>query len=61
MKQSSLEIAREVIIKALDESNIDKIDKAELMINIPHFLDTKQYRENVKILQKRMNKFKGKN
>lgn len=60
MKQSSLEKAVNLIIQALDESNIDKIDKAELMINIPHFLDTKQYRENVKILQKRMNKFRKK-
>lgn len=60
MKQSSLEKAVDIIIEALDKSNIDRIDKTELMINIPHFLDTKQYRENVKILQKRMNKFKKK-
>ena len=61
MKQSSLEKAVNLIIQALDESNIDKIDKAELMINIPHFLDTKQYRENVKKIQKRMNKYRNKN
>ena len=60
MKQSSLEKAVDIIIEALDKSNIDRIDKTELIINIPHFLDAKQYRENVKVLQKKMNKYKGK-
>jgi hypothetical protein len=58
MKQSSLEKAVDIIIEALDKSDIDKIDKTELMINIPYFLDAKRYRENVKVLQKKMSKRK---
>ncbi len=52
MKQSSLEIAREVIIKALDESNIDQVDKCEIMLNITKFLNEKTYDKNIKILSK---------
>lgn len=56
MKNSSLNEATEIIIEELDKSNkIDKIDKAELMLNITHFLDTNDYRENVKVLAKRRN------
>lgn len=56
MKNTSLEKATELFIKALDETNeIDNIDKCELMINVPHFLDTNDYRENVKVLAKRRN------
>ena len=56
MKNSSLEKATEVIIKALVETEqLDNIDRAELMLNITHFLDTNDYRENVKVLAKRRN------
>lgn len=60
MKNSSLNEATEIIIEALDKSNkIDKIDKAELMLNITQFLKQNEYRENVKILKKvRNNKWK---
>ena len=54
MKNSSLEKAAELFVKAIDESNeIDNIDKGELIINVPHFLDINDYRENVKILSRR--------
>lgn len=59
MKNSSLNEAVDIIIEALDNSNkIDKIDKAELMINIKLFLKENEYRENIKILSKRRNKWK---
>jgi hypothetical protein len=59
MKNSSLNEATEIIIEALDKSSkIDKIDKAELMINIKLFLKENEYRENVKVLSKRRNKWK---
>lgn len=59
MKNTSLEKATEIIIEALDKSNkIDNIDKTELMLNIKLFLKENEYRENVKVLSKRRNKWK---
>lgn len=59
MKNSSLNEATEIIIEALDKSNkIDNIDKTELMLNIKLFLKENEYRENVKVLSKRRNKWK---
>ena len=59
MKNSSLNEAVNIIIEALDNSNkIDKIDKAELMLNITHFLKENEYRENIKILSRRNSKWK---
>lgn len=56
MKNSSLEKATEVIIKALVETEqLDNIDRVELMLNITQFLKQNEYRENVKILAKRRN------
>lgn len=52
MDKDSLEKARIEVIKALDELNIDKLDKAELIINLYHFLDKENYEENVKTLKK---------
>lgn len=59
MKNTSLEKATEIIIEALDETNeIDNMDKTELMLNIKLFLKENEYRENIKILSKRRNKWK---
>lgn len=59
MKNTSLEKATELIINLLDNTNeIDNIDKTELMINISQFLNKNEYRENIKILSKRRNKWK---
>lgn len=59
MKNTSLEKATEIIIEALDETNeIDNMDKTELMLNIKLFLKENEYRENIKILLKRRNKWK---
>lgn len=53
MDKQSLMIAKELIIKLLDEQKeIDKIDTSELMINLNRFLDENEYQENVKTLQK---------
>ena len=38
MKQDSLFKALDIIIKALENSNIDKVDKVELMLNLRWFL-----------------------
>lgn len=57
MKSSSLEKATQLILDVLENTTkIDEIDKLELLINIPKFLEPKQYRENVKVLNKRRKK-----
>lgn len=59
MKNTSLEKATELIINLLDNTNeIDNIDKTELMLNTSQFLNKNEYRENIKILSKRRNKWK---
>lgn len=59
MKDSSLKIARELFTEIIDETTkIDNIDKAELLINVFKYLDPKEYRENIKILSKRREKWK---
>lgn len=62
MKNSSLERASNIITEVLSKTEqLDKIDKAELMMNINLFLKENEYRENVKILAKRRNnKWKNK-
>lgn len=61
MKNSSLEKATQLILDVLeDTTKIDEIDKLELLINIPKFLEPKQYRENVKTLEKRRTHGKNK-
>ena len=56
MKNSSLEEAAKLFVEAVDETTkIDSIDKTELMLNVPNFLEPTEYRENVKILAKRRN------
>lgn len=50
MNKESLDRAEEEIIKVLRDLEIDNIDKLELMLNLSHFLDDKNYKENIKIL-----------
>lgn len=61
MKNESLEKAQSEIIKVLSESEIDKVDKAELMLNLHCFLEKDNYRKHVKILSKQNQKNKWKN
>ena len=53
MKKESLEEIRNALIPFMHKQNIDLVDMCELMINIDHFLDPKDYDDNVKTLQKR--------
>lgn len=52
MQDVSLLKALKTILLNLEESDIDLVDKVELMINISHFLDIEDYEENIKVLQK---------
>lgn len=53
MYKESLEKARDACIKIIQGENIDLVDMCELIINIDHFLDPEDYKENIDILQKR--------
>lgn len=52
MKKESLDVAIEVIVHAIAETEIDIRDRIELMINIREFLKSEKYKENIKVLKK---------
>lgn len=53
MNKESLIIARDIILKLLDECDkIENIDKLELMLNLNKFLAPEEYQENKKVLNK---------
>lgn len=52
MNSQSLKRAREIIISALYNSNINAQDKAELMINITSLLNENTYDKQIKALRK---------
>lgn len=54
MNKESLIKAREIIIQSLSESNINNLDKLELMLNINNFLQENEYEENIKVLVKKI-------
>ena len=61
MDDESLKIASEIIADALFNTNkINNMDKVELALNIKLFLKENEYRENVKVLSRRNNKWKNK-
>ena len=51
MKKESLEKISNEIIKLLSNSKITPEDRVELMINILHFLEPKEYEDNIRTLQ----------
>ena len=50
MKQESLEIAINLIIDAIDDSDIELADKVELMHNLSELLKPENYEHDLKIL-----------
>lgn len=57
MNKESLIIARDMILKLLDECDkIENIDKLEIMLNLNNFLSPEEYQDNVKVLNKNRNK-----
>ena len=51
MNDDSLEKAMKAIIKTLEETDINQIDKIELMINITRLLSKENYKEDIKTLK----------
>lgn len=56
MNKESLSKAKEIIIKALIESDIEIIDKLELALNTNLFLNEEKYGNNIKVLRKANNR-----
>ena len=52
MDKESLIKAREIIIKALMESDMELLDKLEIALNTNLFLNEEKYEENIKVLRK---------
>ena len=53
-KESLLKVQKR-IIEVLDGIDIPLYDRVELLINIISFLNTEEYEENIKVLQKKRN------
>lgn len=51
MDKESLKIAREIVLIAIDEAKINKIDKCELMRNLYTLLDEENYEKDIKVLK----------
>lgn len=52
MNKESLKKVQDKIFWIIDSTDIDILDKIELVINLMHFLDEEKYEENIKILSK---------
>ena len=52
MKKESLIKARELVFNIINNSNIDTLDKYELLLNLYNLLDPFGYEENIKTLEK---------
>ena len=50
MKKESLEKASNIIIKALEKSDIEELDKLQIMLNVFQFLQN--YHKDIDILRK---------
>lgn len=54
MDKKSLEIIRSKVLEVVSNTEIDLIDKMELILNLYHFLDPEKYESNIKKLMKRL-------
>ena len=52
MKLESLRKIRELVIQAVNDSDINQTDKVELLINLYHFLDEREYERAIMLLQR---------
>ena len=55
MTKETLMKARDLLVDTLDKSNIDIVDKVELMTNLWLYLNPTEYENNNKVLQKSIN------
>lgn len=59
MQEESIEKASKIIITSLNESNIEKLDKYELIMNINYFLMNYEETTGSKVLKKELKKCSG--
>ena len=52
MKNESLIKARELVFEIINDSNIDTLDKYELLLNLYNLLDPYTYEDTIKVLEK---------
>lgn len=52
MNKESLELVKSKLVDVLEESNIDSVDKMELILNIWLFLEPELYDNNIEVLSK---------
>jgi hypothetical protein len=50
MTKESLEKAREIVVFSLMDSNLDIVDRTELIMNLDKFLNPVEYEDNIKVL-----------
>ena len=58
MEKESLEIASDLIIEVIDRSNINIVDKVELMRNLKELLLEQNYERDIALLQQEQKKRK---
>lgn len=58
MEKESLEIASDLIIEVIDRSNINIVDKVELMRNLKELLLEQNYERDIALLQQEQQKRK---
>ena len=51
MTKESLEKIQDKVFEIVDSSDIEIIDKVELLINIVNFLDPDKYEDNIQVLR----------
>lgn len=63
MKDESLIKAKELLTDIIGSSDIDEVDKLELLINLYAFLSNKSYENNINTLRKELEsrKYNGSN
>lgn len=52
MQDKSLIKVRELVFKIINDSNIDTLDKYELLLNLYNLLDPCTYEDSMKVLEK---------
>ena len=56
MEKESLKIVSDRLHELVDHPDINILDKAELIINLSHFLNPDTYEENIKVLEEHRKK-----
>ena len=53
MKAESLVRALELCVDAISRSDMDTVDKVEILLNLKYFLEIDSYKRNIQLLQQK--------